>query len=380
MKAVAVFGLAVSCATHAAGEKNLWLDTTPNTVMPYALLKGHGVPLGGGDTWNRFPVTGNSSGGAFCIMNTHGPGATGGPRLFPHVHKKTYENFYARKGRVQLWGQDLDGFLKKTTTQQTRILGPGDFGAIPRNGIHTFQMMEPDTILTGVLVPGGFEEFFFKMATPTFEFRSLNSWDVYPQMDFTPRTDVVNGVGGSGNWYNGSNALPGNPLKPHFIAKNYGPKWLNSQHGYHQIVTPFVTGKETGNLFAQGTITMSLKTASQSAPTMKLPHHTAFLMEEGQLGVDVDGYDHVRLIDGDVVFVPANTPFKYYAEAEFTKMMYVSGGGDGLDAILMKGGRPYNKALYPQDQSKATPFSAPGISGSVPGKSLVTLDVPYYRI
>jgi quercetin dioxygenase-like cupin family protein len=331
--------------------------------MPYALLKGHGLPLGEGDTWNRFPVTGNSSGGAFCIMNTHGPGEPGKvPRLFPHIHKKTYENFYARKGRVQLWGQDLEGFLKNTTVQQTRILGPGDFGAIPPNGIHTFQMLEPDTVLTGVLVPGGFEKFFFAMASPTFDFRSLNNWDVYPQQTFSPRTDAMNGIAGSGNWYNGSNTLPGKAT-PNFVAKNYGPKWMNSQHGYHQIVTPFVTGKETDNKFSQGTITMSLRKANETVPTLKLPVHTAFVMEEGQLGVDVDGYDHVHLIDGDVVFIPANTPFKYYAEAEFTKFMYVSGGANGLDATLITAGSTFDKAIYPQDQSEATPFNAPGISG-----------------
>jgi len=331
--------------------------------MPYALLKGRGILLGGGDTWNRFPVTGNSSGGAFCIMITDGPGETGDkPSLFPHVHKKTYENFYARKGRVQLWSQSLDGFLQNKSVQQTRILGPGDFGAVPPNGIHTFKLLEPDTVLTGVLVPGGFEEFFFKMASPTFDFSTLNKWDVYPQNNFTPRSDVFNGVGGSGYWYNGPNYLHGSSLSPNFIAKNYGPKWLNSENGYHQIVTPLVTGKETDNKFAQGTITLSLKPVNQSAPTIKLPHHTALLVEEGQLGVTVEGYNHVYLIDGDLVFIPANTPFTYSAEAEHTKFMYVSGGSEGLDAILIKMGRPYDKALYPQDQSKATPFTAPGIS------------------
>jgi quercetin dioxygenase-like cupin family protein len=380
MKLETVLATVILGATTTSAAKNLWLDTTPNSVMPYALIKGRGVPLGGGDTWNRFPVTGNSSGGAFCIMNTHGPGASEGPRLFPHVHRKTYENFYARKGRVQLWGQDLDGFLKGTSVQQTRILGPGDFGAIPTNGIHTFQMIEPDTLLTGVLVPGGFEEFFFNMASPSFNPMSLNSWDVYPQLNFTARPDAVNGIAGSGNWYNGSNTLTGNSRTPNFVAKNYGPKWLNSQHGYHQIVTPFVTGKETDNKFAQGTITMSLKKAEHTAPSMKLPFHTAFMMEEGQLGVTVDGYDHIRLIDGDVVFIPANTPFTYYAEAEFTKFMYVSGGGDGLDAVLMKGGKSYGKAIYPLDQSEATPFSAPGISGPAPEKSLTALGISSFRI
>jgi quercetin dioxygenase-like cupin family protein len=381
MKSTAVISavIVISGANLILGA-NLWLTTTPDSVMPYALLKGHGVPLGGGDTWNRFPVTGNSSGGAFCVMNTHGPGQnTGGPPgLFPHVHRKTYENFYARKGRVQLWGQSLDGFLKNTTVQQTRILSPGDFGAIPNGGIHTFSMLEPDTVLTGVLVPGGFEEFFFKMASPKFDFRSLNHFDVYPQMNFTPRLDAVNGIGGDGRWYNGPNTLPGNNLGPNFIAKNYGPKWLNSQHGYYQIVMPFVTGKETDNKFAQGTITMSLKKTNQNAPILKLAQHTAFLLEEGQLNVGVEGYDPIHLVDGDLVFVPANTPFTYYAEAEFTKFMYVSGGGDGLDSILIAGGKSFGKAIYPQDQSNATPLSAPGISG--PEKYPMSFNVPHLRI
>jgi hypothetical protein len=190
-------------------------------------------------------------------------------------------------------------------------------------------------------------------------------------------------MAGPGNWYNGPNPLPGSSVPPNFIAKNYGPKWLNSQHGYFQIVTPFATGKETDNKFGQGTITMSMKNATQTAPTLRLAHHTAFMMEEGKLAVNLDGYDPAHLIDGDVVFIPANTPFTYSADAEFTKFMYVSGGGDGLDAMLIKGGKPYDKALYPVDQSEATPFNAPGISGpgpAPPGKPPMAMKVPHLRI
>ena len=201
------------------------------------------------------------------------------------------------------------------------------------------------------------------MASPTFDFSSLNKYDVYPTDGWVARNDLKDGFAGSGNWYNGPNPLPNSSVPPSFIAKNYGPKWLNSQHGHYQIVTPFVTGNQTDQEFAQGTITISKRTSNGSAPLLKMPRHTAFMMEEGQLSVTLAGYDTIHLIQGDVVFIPANHEFSYFAEAEFTKFMYVSGGGDGLDAQLIKGGKTWDKAFYPQDQSQATPgFGAPGIS------------------
>ena len=328
----------------------LWVPTTPQTAHPYALKKGHGLPLGGGNT---FPITGNSSGGAFCLLNTNSAGSPG-PGVFPHVHKKTYENFYAVKGRVQLWGQNLDSFIANTSVQQTRVLSAGDIGAIPWNTIHTFRLLEPDTQLTGVLVPGGFEEFFFHMgdsppgALPGaggFDVAGLAGWDVYPQLNFTPRRDVVNGKAGPGNWYDGPNVLPGDAAAPIWIAKGYGPKYLVEEAGRYQIVAPFVTGRETNGSFSQGTITLSPGMGEVGRVTS--PVATAFMMEEGQLEVVVDGYEVASLIDGDVVFVPANVSFSYRAVAEFTKFMYVTGGGKGIDQLLIAKGRAWNSAFYP---------------------------------
>ncbi|KAK1830581.1 RmlC-like cupin [Podospora conica] len=344
--------------TYTTNGATLWVSTTPQTPKPYALKKGLGIPLSGGNT---FPVTGNSSGGAFCILNTNAAGSPnrGGAGVFPHVHKKTYENFYSVKGRTQLWGQNLDTFLTNTSVQQTRILHPGDIGAIPRNTIHTFALLEPDTQLTGVLVPGGFEEFFFHMndfpVAPApgtlpgaggFDVAGLAEWDVYPQLDFAPRLDAVNGKAGPGNWYDGPNPLPGDAEAPIWVAKNYGPKFLVEEDGRYHIVAPFVTGQQTDGLFSQGTITLSPARGGK-APVVTSSVATAFMMEEGQLEVVVEGYDAASLIDGDVLFVPGNVSFSYAAAAEFTKFMYVTGGGQGMDQVLMAKGRAWNSAFYP---------------------------------
>ncbi|PSN59495.1 RmlC-like cupin [Corynespora cassiicola Philippines] len=338
---------------------SLWQNTTPQTPQPYALKKNHGVAIVGGETLNTFPVTGNSSSGAFTLMNTNGPGSANGSSIFPHVHRATYENFYAAKGRVQLWGQNYDSYVANSSVQTSRILSQGDFGGIPMNTIHTFLMLEPDTTLTGVLVPGGFEEFFFATGLPPsggevsgpLNVTELALWDVYPQLNFTPRADVVDGKAGPGNWYDGPNELPADDKSPVWVAKNYGPKYLNSEAGYYQLVAPLVTSTQTGRLFGQGHVTMSPKAEGVVAPGVTSPQATAFMVEEGMLVVEVDGFDTARLIDGDVVFVPANTTFSYYAEADFTKFMYVSGGDNGLDAMLLDKAEDWSSAFYPRDTS-----------------------------
>lgn len=181
-----------------------------------------------------------------------------------------------------------------------------------------------------------------------FNISELAKWDVYPQLDFVPRRDVVNGKAGPGNWHDGVNELPRDMSAPIWVARNYGPKWLTEAGGRYQIVTPFVTGQQTNGTFSQGTITLSPGPVAKGPVVVRSEVATAFMMEEGQLEVTVDGYDPVSLINGDVVFVPGNKSFSYVATAEFTKFMYVTGGGKGLDYELMAGARPWNSALYPQ--------------------------------
>ncbi|KAJ3547772.1 hypothetical protein NM208_g1348 [Fusarium decemcellulare] len=330
-------------------------DTTPQIPKPYALKKNLGIALvGDGTVSSFFPVTGNSSGNAFTLMITAGS-STGGPNAFPHVHRKTYETFYASKGRLQMWGQNNNGFIANTSVQTTRILMPGDFCGIPNNTIHMFQFMEPETQLTSVLAPGSFEEYFFSEAiqhalnlTGPLNETELALWDVYPQRNFTPQYDLVDNKAGPGNWHDGPNELPPDDKNPIWVAKDYGPKWLHSKDGVYQIVSPLLSSRQTNALFAHGTITMSQKPETAEAPRVTSPHATAFMMEEGQLAVMVDGFRTAHLIDGDVFFAPPNTTFSYHAEADFTKFLYISGGGDGIDAMLIADSIEWSSPFYPR--------------------------------
>ncbi|GKT46483.1 questin oxidase [Colletotrichum spaethianum] len=346
-----------------ATGKTLILDQAPDAPQPYVLRKGSGRAVAVGEQVYRFSVTGNSSAGAFTLMQTNAPDSSE-LGVLPHIHKAHYENFYCTKGQIQLWAKTND------TEEQARVLTPGDYGAVPQNTVHTFQITDPDTQLTGVISPGGFEELFIAIANSEFnsstgaEFvpaaadgssgsdpeliSALEAFDVYAQLDFTPRRDLVNGsAGGDDTWHTAANALAPDAVTPNFVAKNRGPKYLNTDGGVYHLIAPLATGNQTASNFTMGTVTLSPLVSNQTATEAKLSQPLAFQLEEGALDIAVDGYDTVTLIQGDVVFIPAATPFRYHASATFTKFLYVSGGGDGFDYQLLQRAASWEYATYP---------------------------------
>ncbi|CAO2649821.1 Nn.00g011130.m01.CDS01 [Neocucurbitaria sp. VM-36] len=72
---------------------------------------------------------------------------------------------------------------------------------------------------------------------------------------------------------------------------------------------------------------MSPQPLSLRHPKIVSPQATASVVEEGPVNVTVENFDTAHLIDRDVTFVLPNTIFSYWAEAHFTKFMYVSVGG-----------------------------------------------------
>ncbi|KAL0933733.1 quercetin 2,3-dioxygenase [Colletotrichum truncatum] len=300
-------------AQSAGTEESLVLEQAPEVLRPYVLRKGSGQAVSVGQQVYRLSVTGNSSAGAFSLLQTNAPDSKH-LGVLPHVHKLHFENFYCTKGRFQVW-------TKTNDTEQARILYQGDYAAVPQNTIHTFQILDPDSQGTGVIYPGGFERLFLSVSeqpylssagspyTPATAENSageqLNpdaiatwaTYDVHAHLEFTPRRDLVNGsAGGSGYWHDGPNFLGPDSKTPNFIAKGYGPKYLNTDGGVYRIITPFATKNQTDGKFSQGTVTMSPKLSNQTAIHANLKQHVAFQLEEGSLVVNVTGYETSTLI------------------------------------------------------------------------------------
>jgi hypothetical protein len=182
------------------------------------------------------------------------------------------------------------------------------------------------------------------------EYNLLVSLDLYaaPEEEYIPRRDFVNGTAGGSKqpWHDGKNTLPDDPTTPYFVAKDYGPKYLNADNGY-KVIQPLATPTQTDGNFTMGTIIMSPKPANGSASTAILPHHFALQMEEGQLAFQVQGYEMVHLLHGDVAFIPAETRFTYYATVPYTKFIYMNAGRKGLDHQLLRRSVPWEFPAYP---------------------------------
>ncbi|KAJ5592308.1 hypothetical protein N7537_009212 [Penicillium hordei] len=345
---------------------DLYVENAPDYLRPYVIphyANSHAVSVG--SQVYRFMVTGPSSDYAFTLMGTNAP-VSAELGVLPHIHQRYYENFYNLKGRFQLWAD------KGNSGQQARLLSQGDYGSVPRNTTHTFQVLDPDTEIIGTIVPGGFEDLFYALGTnftsstntpyvpaainastsggsdPS-TISALQQFDVYAQLDFAPRRDLINGTAPSGtDWHTGSNSL-GAPATPYFIANGYGSKYLNSRYGY-QIVQPLVTPTQAQDLnFTQSTITISRLQSNITVPVYRQSGSSAFQVIEGILKIKIGDYPTAILTSGDVAFIPGNVSYSYWSDVFFTKVLYVSRGIDGLDQKLIKGGKHWDFVTFPKD-------------------------------
>ncbi|KAI1348763.1 quercetin 2,3-dioxygenase [Xylaria sp. FL0043] len=334
---------------HKLPAEALYVSQAPDHLRPYILEHlADTRAVNVSSQIYRFAVTGPSSDNAFTLISTNAP-RSDALGVLPHIHQRHYESFFTHKGRVQLWAQ------KDDEEQQSRVLTPGDYGSVIRNTTHTFQILDPDTELTGVTVLGGFEELFYTLGTnfttgtstpyvpapdlglagPDADAISqLESFDVYAQLDFEPRRDLVNDSAPAGSvWHSESNDL-GQPGEPYFIANGYGPKTLNSQYGY-QVIQPLTTHEQTQDLdFTISTISVNKK-ANATTPEYNLSGASAFQVLEGLLSIEIGQYEAAVLSSGDVAFIPLG------------KVLYVGKGDDALDMQLVAAGEPWDFIAFP---------------------------------
>ncbi|CAD6443904.1 4e3e9b3b-416a-4793-a5c3-e3a073ea57e5 [Sclerotinia trifoliorum] len=360
---VLAFGLASASRTTSHEKSSVWVTEVPDHVRPYAIAHYDAGGCMVGNQLYRFPVTGPSSGYAFSLLSTNAPPSSA-LGVFPHIHQAHYENFFNLKGRYQLW-------TEKDGVDETRVLTAGDFGSVPINTTHTFQFLDPDTEMVGVIQPGGFENLFYALANSNWTSASsvtqppfdpllvvaasnsssapvgyLESFDVYTKPDYVPRSDTINGTAPlNTTWHTGPNTL-GAEGSPYYIAKDFGPKYLYDAVGY-QIIQPFITPVQSKGEFSMSTITLDRKLSNVTIPTSKYTGHAAFEVLEGMVTVEMEG-ETLSLIQGDVVFIPGNTTYKYYSTVHFSKFLYVGAGAKAMDTQLIADGASWSSPVWPK--------------------------------
>jgi quercetin dioxygenase-like cupin family protein len=99
-------------------------------------------------------LTGEDTGGAFCLLADHPPAGWGLP---PHRHAREAETIYVLEGRFEL-----------TVGGERRELGPGDAGHIPAGVLHSGGTLgeEPGRRVV-IFSPAGAERIFLDAGSKT---------------------------------------------------------------------------------------------------------------------------------------------------------------------------------------------------------------------
>lgn len=111
------------------------------------LAAGDGPSYWGPGDEVRFLITGEETGGAFCIMETKVAPGGGTP---PHIHHREDESFYL-----------MQGALKVHVGDKTVNASPGDFVHLPRGIVHSFKNTSNESArMLVTLTPARLEKFF----------------------------------------------------------------------------------------------------------------------------------------------------------------------------------------------------------------------------
>ena len=263
-------------------------------------------------------------------------------------HREAHDIFLCLKGRANVWAED-----------KCRTLAPGDLASVPPNTVHQYQILGDNTEFIGLIIPGGWEEFFRFIGEPyagpawplvddrnPFEVLIPKLKAAAEKFDMVPQPHLKGCE--PQPWDGSEKALPGK-LAPYYLQANKGPKYLVEG----VVVKPMVTTKESAGKFAIGSIEGS-SYHSNSALKSKLSFanvHHALHVASGELEITVDGTSQT-LKAYETVYIPKGSVFSIAMASKFT-MAYVFANGGGLVELLCELGDSYDFCMLPEKESSA---------------------------
>ena len=219
--------------------------------------------------------------------------------------------------------------------------------------------------MVGLIVPGGWEEFFrvigdpysgpmwpleddrnfFEVLVPRLKM-AAEKFDMVPcpqQKSFDPQP-----------WLDDEGQLPGN-LEPYFLRHGSGPACVLAG----LVCRSLITTRESGGKFAIGAIEgssqhheSSIFAYSATQLSFQEVHH-AFLLTSGKVEFHIDGRS-TKLASGELVYVPKGSAFSFRITSWFAKMYAFCSGG-GLVELLQALGSEYRSPVVPE---KATSWDS----------------------
>lgn len=213
--------------------------------------------------------------------------------------------------------------------------------------------------MVGLIVPGGWEEFFRFIGEPysgpmwpmnddrnVFEVLIPKIKAAAEQFDMVPCPQHKQF--GPQEWQADENQLPGSP-DPYFLKNATGPAYESGG----TVCRPLVTTAESHDKFAIGSIEGSSQHHKNSifakeGQCLRFDNvHHAFQVVQGSVEFHLDSSAPSKLAVGELIYVPKGTAFRFEAKSRNTKM-YAFANGGGLVEVFCKLGKEYKSPIAPE--------------------------------
>lgn len=296
----------------------------------------------------RLLVTGKETEGAFAIVGTGG--GQSAPIGF-HFHREAHDIFLCLKGSVNVWAEDT-----------CRTIGPGDLASVPPGTVHQYQVLGDHTEFIGLIIPGGWEEFFRFIGEPyagpmwpledkrnPFEVLIPKLKLAAEKFDMVPQPQLNQSACQPQPWTGKENVLPGK-LAPYYLQANKGPKYLVEG----VVVKPMVTTKESGNKFAIGSFegsSLHSNAVLGSKASFADVHHALHIVD-GEVRITVDGAS-TTLKAFETIYIPKGSVFSITIVSRYARV-YTFANGGGILELLVSLGENYDFSMLPEKESSSS--------------------------
>ncbi|OQV03386.1 hypothetical protein CLAIMM_08435 [Cladophialophora immunda] len=233
---------------------------------------------------------------------------------------------------------------------------PGDFASVPPNIVHQYQILGDHNEFMGLIVPGGWEEFFRFIGDPysgpmwpnednrdVFEVLIPRLQQAKDKYDYVPLPDHP--YFGPQPWDPASDSsLPGTHT-PYFLQAGRGPRYTFAG----TVVSPLITTAESNGIFAVGSIEGSSYHEGNPlsrAMTWDQSHH-CFYVVDGYLEVVVNGEEAATIGSTELMYIPKQTTFSIRFGSRYVKAYVFSNKGGILEALCKIGTR-FDHPMIPE--------------------------------
>jgi quercetin dioxygenase-like cupin family protein len=299
---------------HTGTLPGTFTGTLPGQAVPYVVRAGEGLShLVAGQVIRTVAGARETNGGFGAVVCDAPLDRLPIPM---HRHEREHDTWFCTRGKVQVW-----------CGNQSRVLAPGDFAYVKPGDAHSYQSVAPRSQFFGVVVPGGWEDFFAdagevwgmtglppagrpfdiaRIIAAQVKFRVLRVDD--------PTYAAPTPIGEA------DQRLPGGH-DSYFLEAGFGSRRVLFGH----LSTAVLTAAQSA-----GTVDMRVIEGGRDAAVPAMRHartHQLLYALDGVLAVTVDGEEH-RLAGGDAINLPAGVTYATRVLSGTARWVATSSGGD----------------------------------------------------